>query len=81
MNTLDGNGAIAQKSTGIVTTGTIDLAGTTFNRVDLEGSSIDAENCTISNGLMVAASQITATGTGTISNQNFRDRSYFNCVR
>ena len=69
INTLDGNGAIAQKSTGIVTTGTIDLGTVTFDRVDLEGSSIDADNCTISNGLMVAASQIMATGTGTISNQ------------
>ena len=69
VNTLDSNGAIAQKSTGILTTGTIDLGETTFDRVDIEGSSIDAENCTISNGLMVAASQITAIGTGTISNQ------------
>ena len=69
INTVDGSGAIEQKVTGLVTTGTLDLGEATVTRFDLEASSIDADNSTLNNATAIAASSITATGIGTISNQ------------
>ena len=69
INTIGSDGAIEQKSTGLVTTGTLDLGEATFDYFDLEASTIDAENATVSNATMKASTSITATGIGKISEQ------------
>ena len=67
INTVDAQGVIEQKSTGLVTTGTLDLGEAKVDRFNITASTIDGNNSTLSNSTFVGSTSITADGISSVS--------------